>query len=185
MTLTNSLKFGLKSSIYGILGISLGMFILSIIAGGGIGVVIASSDSLYFALKILGAVYLLYLGLNLIKKSNKTIDVVSSKTFPKQKKLFIQGLNVTITNPKAIIFFASLFPQFIDSKANYMSQFILLSLTFCLLILSIHITYGTCASVIKRKLTGFNYFKYVNIIGGCMYILFALILLDLHNLAAN
>lgn len=185
MTLTNSLNFGLKTSIYGIFGISLGMFIVSIIAGGGIGVVIANSNLLYFALKILGAIYLLYFGLSLIKTRNKTIDVVSSKTSPKQKKLFIEGVSITITNPKAIIFFVSLFPQFIDSEANYLSQFTLLSLTFCFLILLIHIIYGTLASFIKSKLTGFNYFKYVNIAGGCAYIIFALKLLDLHNWAAN
>ncbi len=185
LTLTNSLNFGLKTSIYGIFGISLGMFIVSIIAGGGIGVVIANSNSLYFALKILGAIYLLYFGLSLIKTRNKTIDVVSSKTSPKQKKLFVEGVSITITNPKAIIFFVSLFPQFIDSEANYLSQFTLLSLTFCFLILLIHIIYGTLASFIKSKLARFNYFKYVHIAGGCAYIIFALKLLDLHNWAAN
>ncbi len=184
MTLTNSLNFGLKTSIYGIFGISLGMFIVSIIAGGGIGVVIANSNSLYFALKIVGAVYLLYFGLNLIKTRNKTNNVGSSKTFPQHKKLFIEGVKITITNPKAIIFFVSLFPQFIDSEANYLSQFTLLSLTFCFLILLIHIIYGTLVSVIKSKLAS-HYLKYVNIAGGCAYIIFALKLLDLHNLAAN
>ncbi|MDJ0660061.1 MAG: LysE family translocator [Crocosphaera sp.] len=177
MTLTNSLKFGLRSSIFGILGISLGMFILASIAGGGIGILIAKSELAYLMLKILGASYLLYIGVKLIKNRNSKVILTSKKTLLPAKKFFCQGLGITLVNPKPILFFISLFPHFINNDQNYFSQFAVLSITFCLLIVSIHILYGIFANLIRHHSKGYSYLKFVNIIGGWAYIVFALKLL--------
>lgn len=52
-------------------------------------------------------------------------------------RCYIEGLSFTLSNPKPILFFMSLFSQFIDSQGRYISQFITLSLTFCCLVMTI------------------------------------------------
>lgn len=174
MTLTNALKYGLKKSLSGILGVATGMFFISVLAGSGVGVLIANSERAYNILKMSGAIYLFYLGFKLIKNRNSDISVETENDSISQKKSFAQGLGVTMVNPKPIIFFLALFPQFISHDAPYLNQFILLSFTFCVLIIFIHIAYGIFASYIQKQMNDVNYFKYINIFGGLAYIIFAL-----------
>lgn len=179
MTLTNSLKYGLKESLSGILGVALGMLIIAVLVGGGMGVVIAKSETLYNILKIVGAVYLFYLGIKLIKNRNNEIKIGGENLVLNKSKSFVHGLGITIINPKPILFFIALFPQFIEKKEAYLPQFLLLTITFCILIIIIHVLYGLFASFLKSKASGLNYFKYVNTVGGSAYILFSLSLLFL------
>lgn len=179
MTLTNSLKYGLKESVSGILGVALGMLIIAILVGGGMGVVVAKSEALYNLLKIIGAVYLFYLGIKLIKNRNNEIEIEDGNLSLNKTKSFIHGLGITVINPKPILFFIALFPQFIKEDQAYFPQFVLLTITFCILIVIIHVFYGLFASFLKSKASGLNYFKYVNTVGGSAYILFSLSLLFL------
>ncbi len=174
LTFTNSLKYGLIKSFSGIIGIAAGMFLISILVGSGIVVVILDSEITYNILKFLGTIYLLYFGIKLIKNRNNEISFDKTGDFDNQCKLFVHGLGITIINPKPIIFFAALFPQFISNSSSYFDQFILLSITFCILIIFIHVFYGFIASYIKKKASGMNYFKLVNIFGGVSYIVFSL-----------
>jgi len=174
MTLTNSLKYGLKSSIFGILGVTLGMFIIAIVVGGGVGVIISQSMAAYYVLKIIGAIYLLYLGVKLILNRNKEINIDNIEITLNKKKSLFQGLAITLINPKPILFFIALFPQFINSDSDYYSQFAILSITFCFLIILIHLLYGFFAGLFKHKSQGKNYFKHINTIGGTAYIIFAI-----------
>jgi len=177
MTLTNSLKYGLKNSLSGILGVTLAMFIIANIVGGGVGALILKSDYLYQYLKIIGAAYLFYLGVKLILNRNMEINLELNSLVLDQKKSFFQGLGITLINPKPILFFMALFPQFINHDEEYFKQFILLSLTFCLLIILIHLIYGSFASLIKNNSNSNSYFKYINILGGTAYLLFSVSLL--------
>ena len=165
MTLTNSLKYGLKNSLSGILGVTLAMFIIANIVGGGVGALILKSDYLYQYLKIIGAAYLFYLGVKLILNRNMEINLELNSLVLDQKKSFFQGLGITLINPKPILFFMALFPQFINHDEEYFKQFILLSLTFCLLIILIHLIYGSFASLIKNNSNSNSYSHRISNIG--------------------
>ena len=177
MTLTNSLRYGLKNSIAGILGVSLGMFFIALLAGGGVGVVFSRYPLTYTVLKIAGAVYLFYLGARLIKNRNRDVVITADGRGMDKKKSFIQGIWITVINPKPIVFFIALFPQFIKSNESYLPQFAILSATFCVLIVLIHVIYGLFANFLKTQSKSHNYFKYVNTFGGLAYIIFAVSLL--------
>lgn len=181
MTLTNSLKYGLKNSLSGILGVTLGMFIIANIVGGGLGILILSSEKIFFLLKMLGAMYLLYLGIKLIINRNKELSVNIDKQILCKKKSFFSGLGITLINPKPILFFMALFPQFINNDSSYLPQFILLTMTFCILIIIIHSIYGIFASFIKKNTNSRNVFKYINLFGGSAYILFSISLIVLNR----
>ena len=179
MTLTNSLKYGLSESIPGILGVSAGMFCVSAIVGSGLGILLESSAVAYLIVKIAGALYLLYLGVKLIKNRDKEIVINAGDATLNKTHSFFHGLGITVINPKPILFFIALFPQFIIGDQPYFGQFLLLSMTFCFLIIVIHVGYGLFAGLIKNHAGNYNYFKYVNSFGGAAYILFGLSLLML------
>ncbi len=171
LTLTSSLKFGIIKTIPAIIGISFGMFILAVIAGSGLGLLIATNDKVYSALKILGALYLVYLSMKLLLSMNKKYQLDTETITYQPKKLFIEGFLITMANPKPIIFFIALFPQFMN-KENFILLFFIYSLSFCGLILIIHTLYGSIAHIIRNQ-TSTNYFRYINFTGGLAYLLFA------------
>jgi homoserine/homoserine lactone efflux protein len=185
MTLTNSLKYGFKSCISGVLGVAFGMFLISILVGSGLGVLIIKSNYIYLFLQIMGVGYLLYLGIKLIIDRNNNIDFNKENDSVNKKESFFQGLGITLINPKPIIFFTALFPQFINNKSEYFHQFILLSLTFCFLIILIHLVYAFFANFLKNKSSKSNYFKQINVFGGLAYIIFAISLLTSNILILN
>ncbi|PID62981.1 MAG: lysine transporter LysE [Gammaproteobacteria bacterium] len=175
LTLTTSLKFGLFKTLPAIVGVASGMLVISIIAGSGVGLLIATHANLYSALKLLGALYLLYLSykLFLATKKHYQLDVQVAAYHP--RRLFYAGFLITMANPKPIIFFVALFPQFID-KDYFWVQFILYSLSFCGLIVIIHGAYGYIAHTI-RKQSSDHFFRYVNLLGAMAYCFFAVALI--------
>lgn len=176
MTLTNALKYGIFHSLSGIFGVSLGMFLIALLVGSGLGVILSASAWAYTTLKLVGAGYLLYLGFRLIKNRYAQLQLDTQLPLISPKKMFINGLIVTLTNPKAIVFFIALFPQFISKDAAYGGQFLLLSLTFCAWIVVVHLLYALCAELLRKK-SSRNHLKWINIGGGSAYILFAVGLL--------
>jgi threonine/homoserine/homoserine lactone efflux protein len=97
----------------------------------GLGTVLASSEVLFTALKWLGAGYLAYLGVSslLSKESNLAVPN-SSLPAAGSRALFARGMLVGASNPKAMLFFGALFPQFIEPSAPQVSQFLILGVTF-------------------------------------------------------
>lgn len=152
LTISNSLRYGFIKAIYGIMGISLGILFLAIISATSLSIILSTSAFAFAILKYMGAIYLIYLG---IKLWNSSGTFCENKDY-KQKtsfKIFLEGITITLLNPKAIFFFASLFPQFINQNENYINQFITLSLIFSILVIMIHFLYAISASLARAKLT--------------------------------
>ncbi len=175
MTLTNSMRYGLLKTFAGVFGIALGMFSLALLSSSGLGLLMATSAKAYLVLKIVGAVYLLYLGVKLLKNRKLHLDLSVSYKERSANTLFFQGLGITLLNPKPIVFFTALFPQFIVSDAPYNAQFLLLAVTFCLLIFMIHFLYALFVRFFCSS--GDSAFTTINTVGGVAYIGFAVALL--------
>ena len=129
LTIRNSLQYGYKTTISNIFGNFFAMIILASISAVGLGAIILSSPTLFYSMKILGCIYLIYLGIKVWKTpfSNEKIDSkMGNKNY---YTLFKEGFTIGISNPKAIAFFTALFPQFIDPSRNFVTQFLSLILT--------------------------------------------------------
>lgn len=181
-TLTNALKYRLISTLPGIIGLAIGMFILSIISATGVGMIIKTSMLIYSIIKVLGAIYLIYIGVKLFKSSSiKELDETNLNNtieIPSVSLRFRQGFYMSLTNPKPILFFIAIFPQFVQSNQSFILQFLILSLTFCGLVFIIHFIYATFIDVVKKKLINDkNRLQIVYRIGGSFFMLFAFILL--------
>ena len=130
----NSLSFGFKKSLVTILGNVTGLFIMSTFSVLGLSAVVLHSTVAFTVIKLLGAAYLAYLGFKLWVNGVGTIEVGSTrKSKGSSLSLYTQGVLVALTNPKAVVFTTSLFPQFIVAADPLMFQFSILVLSFMLL----------------------------------------------------
>ena len=112
------------------LGILLGCATWGLLVAFGLGTLITSNESLYFTLKTLGAVYLIWLGINALLKlrNNSVSDDTSIQKFD---NFLSQGFFANLLNPKVGLFYISLLPQFIPQAANVF--------TYSLFLVFIHI----------------------------------------------
>lgn len=127
--LTESMKNGIRNGIKIACGLATGLAVYSIIVLTGLGLVISKIDWLNIAIKYFGICYLMYIGIMSVisayKKSNKQ-DSQTEQNSVLGYNPYVRGIIMNLTNPKTLIFFLSLFPQFIDTEKNAISESILL-----------------------------------------------------------
>lgn len=121
-------------------------------AGLGLAVLIASSATALGIIKWLGVAYLMYLGLRTISKANT--KAAQNAPRASRKALWMQGFITSAANPKAVVFFAALFPLFIDGSLPFWPQFALLSVTYLVLDAAFLAAYGGSASWLAKRLKG-------------------------------
>lgn len=171
MTLTNSLRYGMRGTFGGILGIAIGALVVAAISATSLGLLLATSALAFTVLKFIGAAYLVYLGIRLWRAPvfNFAEQLAHEESFGKR---FLEGISLQLTNPKAIFFFLSVFPQFIDPGLNYSAQFAALVLTYSSLVVVIHCCYALFAKRAKSWLTSARGGRTVNRAAGATFVLF-------------
>lgn len=115
---------GLASSV----GLALGGILLALAAAIGLTAIFSISKPLYLTVQYMGAVYLFYLGAQMLisERKKKDLDQVRNLSF---RKIVVQGIFVEVLNPKTILFFLAFIPQFIDSElGNVSSQMLVLGI---------------------------------------------------------
>lgn len=123
--------YGYKNSCFGAFGLVAGEALYFLLSALGLGSIILAASNLFYLIKFGGAIYLIIVGLIMIYNSSKkslqlrTIEAVNINRL----RLFSQGFITQISNPKAIIFFIALLPQFIKPEGNVLLQFFILGLT--------------------------------------------------------
>ena len=129
--ISRSISQGRAAGIYSALGISAGIIIHTLLAAFGLSVILMKSVFIFNLIKIIGAIYLGYLGIRMVMEKKSTTE---QTTLPKQsnKKIFLQGMVTNVTNPKVALFFLAFLPQFIltDSGVSSPIPFLILGLTF-------------------------------------------------------
>lgn len=171
MTLTNSLRYGLRGTLGGILGIAFGALVVAAISATSLGVVLATSATAFTILKFIGAAYLIYLGVRLWRAPAFEFAEQSAHQASFRRR-FVEGISLQLTNPKAIFFFLSVFPQFIDSSNSYAAQFFTLVLTYSSLVVVIHCLYAFFAQRAKAWLTSERGCHTINKASGATFMFF-------------
>ena len=133
LALSNGARFGTRAALFGILGAMLSDLMLIGAVSIGLGAILAASEMAFQILKWIGVIYLLYLGIQLLRtKPESKHDVLqegTSTAFP-SSRIFLKCLLVALTNPKGYLFFSAILPQFINPQAPQFPQYVLLALTF-------------------------------------------------------
>jgi threonine/homoserine/homoserine lactone efflux protein len=171
LTLTNSIRYGVPGAVGGIFGIAFGTFIVAGVSATSVGVILATSTIAFTIMKYIGALYLLYLGIKLWNSKTPRMDTKTNTT----KNItiqFLEGIILQVTNPKAVFFFMSIFPQFINYSSEFIGQFILLVITYSSLVLIIHFMYAYLAKKARKWLSTPKGGKIVNRAGGGTFMFF-------------
>ncbi len=172
LTLSNSIRYNLMVTLTGILGIVVGIFVIALISVTSLGIILATSAIAFSIMKFIGAAYLIYLGIKLWRAPVTPLELSTNNHKQSLKKHFMEGFTVSLLNPKAIFFFMSLFPQFIELSANYTVQFTYLTLTFCSLLIVVHLIYAISAQAARKWLTTKKGRQNINRTSGTAFILF-------------
>ena len=170
-SVSNGLNGGIKKAFFGALGGTTAITIIMTLSFTGMGVVIMASDIAFNIIKWIGVAYLIYLGLSAILSKDESF-FVGSKAQKKQsyKATYISGFIVGASNPKAILFFTALFPQFIEPTAPLWPQFLVLSLTFITLEMTWLMVYAYFSSKALPWLQVKGRAKTVNRITGSLFV---------------
>lgn len=170
LALTHGVYHGRQRTLVSALGNVTVTFIQSIISVVGLGAVLATSETAFQIIKWGGAVYLVYMGINLFLASRSS-QVEAFPIAERKKKslrsLFIQSSLVTAANPKAILFFTSVFPQFIDPKSSFLMQASVLTSTCVFIGFICFMVYAAMGQKLMRILSKSSVSRYFKrILGG-------------------
>lgn len=135
LALTHGMHYGAKRTIASAVGNMTVTFIQASISIAGLGTILIASETVFNIIKWMGAVYLIYIGISLLRSADLSLspgELNESEKGYSIKKMFLQAAFVTAGNPKAIVFFTAVFPQFITPDAPYLIQSaVLLSVLEC------------------------------------------------------
>ncbi|HWR38506.1 MAG TPA: LysE family translocator [Patescibacteria group bacterium] len=128
--LGRSISQGKRAGIYSVLGISSGITVHTLLAALGLSAILATSAEAFMLVKLLGALYLGYLGITtLFARNNPLLPQSGGCLSPRE--IFLQGLLTNVLNPKVALFFLSFLPQFIAPSNPYgLLPFLILGTTF-------------------------------------------------------
>lgn len=129
--LGRAISQGTNSGAASVLGISTGVLIHTLAAAVGLSAILATSALLFGMIKLVGAGYLIYLGINMIISSREA-DNLSKNNLATNGfwKIYRQGVITNVLNPKVALFFLSFLPQFIDPNSGNVISFLFLGFIY-------------------------------------------------------
>lgn len=162
------LRHGYLAALRAIFGLQSALVIQLSIVGAGLGALLATSATAFNVMKFLGAAYLIYIGIQKWRDIPQAIDSENLAVPP--SGLFVQGLLVNLTNPKAIVFIAALTPQFIDPARPQWLQFLILGATMCGVDTIVMSGYALLATRLRRWLHDLRAMKAQNRFFGGVFV---------------
>jgi len=164
-------------------GVTLGDFTAMTVSLLGAGAILATSATLFTLLKIAGAAYLVWLGINLWRSGGKLDGMEKSNQPLSGMAMFRNAYVVTALNPKSIVFFVAFVPQFMDASQPALSQFAILEVTFLALAAVNVAIWALLAGQLRRSFNRPGALKLVNRIGGSLLIVAGLLTATLKRTA--
>ena len=172
---TKGMTEGRKAAFKALLGASTGDMFQVIAASLGLAVVLQASSLAFFIIKMVGAGYLLYVGIKCLLTRQKLLEGLS-ETKTKGKDLFLTGFFTSALNPKTTLFFLSFLPQFINNESIYAQQQIfLLGVVFVIMGFCVLNVYALASAKLRSWITKNEKIQaYFNWVTGLLFIGFGL-----------
>ena len=146
LVVSQGMRAGFKPSLRGTLGILTGNAVYFALSALGLGALLLASATLFQAIKWLGAAYLIFVGVKMLISKSESPEADERAVMSRGSlKLFSQGLVTQLSNPKAIVFFTALLPQFVTPGDRMFEQFLILGIVSIAVELPILAAYGWVA----------------------------------------
>ncbi|MBS0357332.1 MAG: homoserine/homoserine lactone efflux protein [Proteobacteria bacterium] len=142
LSMSVGIRLGYRYALMAILGLQTALLLQLMLVGLGLGAVLAASELAFLVIKLTGAAYLVWLG---VQRWREPLAIGEAGT-DVNRGFYRQGILVNLGNPKAIVFIAALVPQFIDPQAPQLPQFAVIALTMCSLDTAVMSCYALLAS---------------------------------------
>lgn len=152
-TMSTSLTHGPRRALANIVGLQLALSLHILVVAAGLGVLLSSSVWAFTALKIVGALYLVWLGVQKWREAPVLAVAGASVEAVGCWKLIRTGLLVNLTNPKSIVFLAAFLPQFVRPGADHAEQYLILGLTVLAMDWLVMIGYALLAASVRGALS--------------------------------
>jgi threonine/homoserine/homoserine lactone efflux protein len=115
LQLSRAINYGRAHGLAAMFGAMAGILVHTTLVAFGISVLIIAAPPLFLALKIVGALYLLYLAYQAIMHGGGLRIAEAAKRTPSVRQSFMTGLGINLLNPKVVLFFMTFLPQFVDA----------------------------------------------------------------------
>lgn len=163
LCVSHAVSHGARKTVATIVGGITASMTLMLLSALGLGAVIAASDTLFHAIKWAGAAYLVFLGVSTWRSKEQepaaavhpaALQEVPVTSLPgtRWQQLYRKGFMVGIGNPKDLLFFSALFPQFMNPAEPIVGQLVILGVSWMLLDGSIMFAYALCGSRLIARL---------------------------------
>lgn len=177
LVMSHGARFGVRAAIWTLSGCMTALIGMVSISAAGVGALLQSFPAVFDALRYLGAAYLAYLGYKLWIAAGLPSHVPQTTSTDLIERspgsYYRQGLAVAASNPKAIVFSAAFFPQFIHGDRPAALQFAILLLTFTVIEVSWYLIYAMSGLKLSRFLQQAHVLKNFNRVTGGVFVGFA------------
>jgi threonine/homoserine/homoserine lactone efflux protein len=177
LAINNGLMHNMKGVAISSFANILGLFCLSSISMLGLGAILQTSSTLFLVMKVLGASYLIYMGIKQFRNLANVFDSNNGVKVEKNAlKVFRKGFLVSITNPKPIVFFTAIFPIFLNPANALVPQFLIMTLSFITLM-----SFAYFAKYFKFWFSNEKRAKIFNRVSGSIFVMLGFGLLRVEN----
>lgn len=170
LTLNHGIRYGFRATLVTCFGLMAGLFLIMLGSVAGLGAILAASQVAFSIVKYAGALYLVYIGFRTwrapprVEKPSAATPVGGNRL-----ELFRTGVLVSLSNPKAIIFFMALFPQFMNKQAAQLPQLLILMATFMVIETFWQFVYAGGGARLARWLNSEPRMRLVNRLSGGLF----------------
>ena len=149
---SRAVALGRKAALITVAGNALGIYLQVALVAAGLGVVVERSVAVFTAVKLFGAAYLVWLGIQAIRHRRSNAITLEKAAAPAQSRsLFADGVVVGVANPKAIVFFAAILAQFVEpGGAPAGAQMLILGMVFVVVALVSDGAWGLAAGTARN-----------------------------------
>lgn len=141
---------GGRKAMAGAAGIASANVVYFALSATGIASLIVASNTAFMIIKWIGVAYLIWLGCNALFSRSGAIKIDATHRPKKARFLFGQGFIVEFANPKALLYFAAILPQFIDTDQPILAQILIMGVTTLLIDLASYSSYAFLGGILRR-----------------------------------
>jgi len=169
LVLSHGLTRGTGSSVYANLGILTGNAVYFGLSATGLGALLLASYEVFSAIRWLGAAYLVWLGITAFFGKSSVL-AVNAATPASAARTFANGAMLQVANPKALVFFVALLPQFIDPHRAVLAQVAILGATSVVIEFGVLLAYGALAGRLTSVAARPRFQRLANRVAGTMLV---------------
>jgi len=161
-SISSGLHHGFRLGLWNGVGMQVANVLMVIVVAFGLGAILLASETLFTAVKWLGVIYLVYLGIVTWRAPPRGFAEDRDDNAHTPREVFMRGFWVNATNPKGIIFFAAILPQFIDLARPQLTQYAIFAATTFAVDLVVMMGYTALAAKILRVMRDPRQLRWVN-----------------------